>query len=98
MDAGTGQHDAEIAVAERAATPWRERFEPWLWLAPSLILLLGIGLYPSIYTLQASFQSWVMTSGPPEWAWFDNYVQNLSPTGVLGLLGVTVPTTATGTK
>lgn len=70
--------------------PLRERAEPWFWLAPSLLVLLGIGLYPSIYTLVASFQYWVMTSGPPEWTWFDNYAQALTSSDFGGAVGRTL--------
>jgi multiple sugar transport system permease protein len=45
-----------------------------LFIAPSLILLLTIGLYPVIYTAVASMQSWVMGMGLPHFAWFQNYV------------------------
>ena len=89
---------AKLAAVAPDRKPWRERAEPWFWLAPSLILLLGIGLYPSIYTLVASFQAWVMTSGPPEWAWFDNYTQALTSSDfgdavlrTLVLLAITLP-------
>jgi len=70
--------------------PWRQRAEPWFWLAPSLFVLLGIGLYPSIYTLVSSFQYWVFTSGPPEWNGFDNYAQALTSSDFRGAVGRTL--------
>lgn len=100
MDAEAAGHASGLAATSprAAAVPWRERAEPWLWLAPSLLLLLGIGLYPSIYTLVASFQAWVMTSGPPEWAGLDNYAAALTSSDfggavlrTLALLAITLP-------
>lgn len=54
--------------------PWREVAEPWFFIAPSLALLLAIGLYPIIYTLYMSFHAWVMGLGSPSFAGFGNYV------------------------
>jgi len=57
-----------------AASPSRwEAATPWLFIAPSLILLLAIGLYPVIYTAFASTQAWVIGMDPPSFAWFQNY-------------------------
>jgi multiple sugar transport system permease protein len=60
-----------------AASPprWREKMEPWFFILPSVILLLAIGLYPVIYTLIASFQSWVMGMGPPSFGGLQNYIR-----------------------
>ena len=64
----------ERAAPSVAAPPSRwEAATPWLFIAPSLILLLAIGLYPVIYTAFASTQSWVMGMDPPYFAWFQNY-------------------------
>ena len=52
---------------------WRETLEPWFFIAPSVILLLAIGLYPVIYTLVASFQNWVLGLQPPEFSGLQNY-------------------------
>jgi multiple sugar transport system permease protein len=78
--------------------PWREAAEPWFFIAPSLALLLTIGLYPIIYTLYMSFHAWVMGLGPPVFAGFNNYVAAFqSPLFVdsvlrtLVLLGCTLP-------
>lgn len=65
----------EQAAPALVAPPSRwEMATPWLFIAPSLILLLAIGLYPVIYTAVASMQSWVMGMGLPHFAWFQNYV------------------------
>lgn len=57
--------------------PLTERLAPWFFIAPSLILLLGIGLYPVIYTFIISFKAWVMGMGEPTWTGVDNYVNAL---------------------
>src|ERR1700744_4160638 len=58
-----------------AAPPsWKEKMEPWFFILPSVILLLVIGLYPVIYTLIASVQSWVMGMGPPVFGGLQNYI------------------------
>src|SRR5579875_1366715 len=87
-----------IAAAERDSRPWRERLEPWFFVAPSLILLLAIGLYPVVYTLVASFQAWVMGLQPPAFTGFDNYVSALTSSDfghavlrTLVLVAVTLP-------
>lgn len=103
MDARVGEHAALLpghVPAARASwrAPWHERAEPWFWLAPSLVLLLGIGLYPLLYTLVSSFQYWVLTGGPAEWTGFDNYVQAVTSSDFIGavertllLLALTLP-------
>ncbi len=64
----------ECAAPAVVARPSRwEAATPWLFIAPSLILLLAIGLYPVIYTAFASTQAWVMGMDPPYFAWFQNY-------------------------
>ena len=91
MDARVGEHATILPGRIPAArTPWRERAEPWLWLAPSLVLLLGIGLYPLLYTLVSSFQYWVLTGGPAEWTGFDNYVQAVTSSDFSGAVGRTL--------
>ena len=56
-----------------APRTWRETLEPWFFIAPSVILLLVVGLYPTFYTMTASLQSWVMGMGPPAWDGLSNY-------------------------
>lgn len=87
-----------IAAAERDSRPWRERLEPWFFVAPSLILLLAIGLYPIVYTAVASFQAWVMGLQPPAFTGFGNYASALTSSDfgnavlrTLVLVAVTLP-------
>ena len=77
---------------------WREALEPWFFIAPSLILLLAIGLYPVIYTVVASFQNWVLGNGPPAFTGFANYVNAFTSSDFQGsvirtllLIAITLP-------
>lgn len=78
----------------RTAVPdprrWTEKAEPWFFIAPSLLLLLLVGLYPTIYTLASSFQNWVMGMGPPVWTGFGNYVEALTSDDFRGAVGRTL--------
>lgn len=40
----------------------RERFTPWILLAPSFIVLLAVGVYPLLYSLWVSLRSYFPTS------------------------------------
>jgi multiple sugar transport system permease protein len=68
--------DVQDRAPTMAAIPpsWKEKAEPWFFILPSVILLLAIGLYPVIYTLIASLQSWVMGMGPPVFGGLQNYI------------------------
>lgn len=69
----------DLSREARADRPtWAEALAPWLFVAPSLILLLGIGLYPVIFTFVISFKSWVMALGPPSWDGVANYATALT--------------------
>lgn len=75
-----------------------EKVQPWLFIAPSVILLLAIGLYPVLYTLQISFKNWVMGMGPPVFNGGVNYIDALtsqdfqaSVIRTLVLIAVTLP-------
>src|SRR5579875_3750997 len=76
----------------------REAATPWLFIAPSLILLLVVGLYPVIFTLVVSFKYWVMAMGPPAFNGGANYVTALTSSEfgsavarTMILIGVTLP-------
>lgn len=65
-----GRRDAGFGRLERA--------EPWLFIAPSMALLLAVGLYPIAYTFYMSFQHWVLVMGPPTFTGFGNYINALT--------------------
>src|SRR5699024_992350 len=48
----SGAVAAATAPGER--TSWPEALRPWLFVGPSLILLLAVGLYPILYTFYIS--------------------------------------------
>ncbi len=76
----------------------RESLEPWFFIAPSVLLLLAIGLYPTLYTLLASLQIWVMGMAPPSFGGVQNYVHAFTSSDFIGavvrtliLIVVTLP-------
>jgi len=58
--------------------PRLRKWEPWFFVGPSLILLLAVGLYPTIFVAYFSFHSWTMGMGPPVFSGFENYVETLT--------------------
>jgi multiple sugar transport system permease protein len=74
---------ATRAATERAAAPrlarragrsfWRRRYELGL-LAPTVLVLLGLSLYPTLYNLYQSFRE-TQLIGPAKWAGFDNFTR-----------------------
>lgn len=63
--------------------PRIRKWEPWFFLGPSLILLLAVGLYPTIFVAYFSFHSWTMGSGPAVFDGIDNYVSTLNSHGFI---------------
>lgn len=86
------------AIAVKEHIPLKERLAPWFFIAPSLILLLAIGLYPVIYTFIISFKYWVMGMGEPAWTGLANYYSALTSSDfqhsvlrTLLLIGISLP-------
>jgi multiple sugar transport system permease protein len=53
------------------------RIPPWVWLlAPALLFVLAMAVYPLGYSLLLSFRDWKLASSdvPGPWVGFDNYV------------------------
>lgn len=78
--------------------PLRERLAPWGFVAPSLILLLTVGLFPVLYTAYFSVHSWTMGFGAPSFNGIHNYVEALTSSQfgyavlrTLVLLAITLP-------
>ena len=65
--AGRGSHFGH------RANLFADRHFKWLVIAPSIIVLLLIGLYPIIHTGIVSFQQITMLAEDTSWAGFDNY-------------------------
>lgn len=93
-----GLDRAAGAAATEVKVPLSERLTPWFFVAPSLILLLAIGLYPVIFTFIISFKYWVMGMGAPAWTGVSNYMTALTSSDFGGavlrtliLVAVTLP-------
>jgi len=65
-------------ISKGVTKSWREKAEPWLFIAPSVVLLLVIGLYPTVYTAVISFHNWVMGMGEPIFNGGANYITALT--------------------
>ena len=70
-------------VAQQEHVPLTEQLAPWFFIAPSLALLLAIGLYPVVYTFIISFKYWVMGMGEPAWTGLSNYYNALTSSDFL---------------
>lgn len=70
--------DSIAPISQDLTKSWSEKIEPWLFIAPSIILLLVIGLYPTVYTAVISFHNWVMGMGDPVFNGGANYVTALT--------------------
>lgn len=102
MSSRTDISKAGAAAVGAADRPDRltllERSEPWLFIAPSLIVLLAIGLYPMLYTVWISFHNWVLAMGPPRFNGLNNFFHALTSAEfgasilrTLILLAITLP-------
>lgn len=60
--------------------PLMKRLEPWFFVGPSLILLLAVGLYPTVFIAYYSFHAWTMGMGPPIFDGFTNYIDAFTST------------------
>ena len=58
--------------------PRIRQWEPWFFVGPSLLLLLAVGLYPTVFVAYFSFHNWTMGMGPPVFNGFDNYIETLT--------------------
>ena len=66
-----------------------QKLEPWFFVGPSFLLLLLVGLYPTLFVLYYSFQNWTMGMGPATFAGLSNYVQTLTSSEFLAALSNT---------
>lgn len=64
-----------------------ERAAPWLFILPSLLLLLAVGLYPIGFTFYMSFHNWVLGQGAPSFIAFGNYIEVLTSDAFLSAVG-----------
>lgn len=96
--AGLDPQTRSAGVPQEQPVPLRERLEPWFFIAPSLLLLLAVGLFPVLYTGYFSVHNWTMGFGAPTFNGVHNYVEALT-SGDFGyavlrtlvLLAITLP-------
>jgi len=62
---------------------------PWLWLAPIVLLLLFIGIYPLVYNVWNSFREFNPMLGRVEDVGFENWARLLTDTRAREALGTT---------
>jgi multiple sugar transport system permease protein len=85
-DGETAGSALALPVISQLKVPLRKRLEPWFFVAPSLLLLLFVGLYPTVFVLYYSFQNWTMGMAPPAFAGVQNYIDALTSSDFLGSL------------
>jgi len=86
----------------RPASPQRMRpLALLIWIGPSVLLIVGIVVYPLFETVRASFQDFALTGAVKGWAGFDNFEKVLTDpdlprvlanTGIWVVAGVAVTT------
>lgn len=72
--------DASQPTSQTVAGPGlaaRNRRDGWLMVAPAVILLLGLGIYPLVRALTLSFQRWELQSPEQPWVGLANYGEAL---------------------
>ena len=68
--------DASQPTSQPVAGPSlaaRNRRDGWLMVAPAVVLLLGLGIYPLVRALTLSFQRWELQSPEQPWVGLANY-------------------------
>lgn len=78
----------ERTTAARRGPSWaaRRRRDGWLMVAPAVLLILGLGVYPLISSLALSFQKWELQSQDRPFVGLANYREALADGRVWGSL------------
>lgn len=63
---------------KRGYTSWWERNLRYLFVAPSVVMILGIGIFPLLYSLYVSFLQWDLQRPVKRFIWFRNYTKALT--------------------
>ena len=81
----------EVAGARVERRARQERWTPWLLLAPCLLVILVVGIYPLLYSFWISFYAYHPTnpSFPSGFVFLDNYLSILSDKRALHSFGLT---------
>jgi multiple sugar transport system permease protein len=91
MATSTDSTAATVAKHKRPDRPTgMEHATPWLFILPSVLLLLAVGLYPIGYTFFISFHSWTLGQAAPSFIALSNYVEVLTDGAFLDAVGRTM--------
>ncbi len=74
MSQVTGQLTTAPAAERRRGAQWFERRTPLLFVLPAVILLLGLGLFPFIYSFGISFTKWDLQDPVRSFVGLQNYI------------------------
>ena len=89
-----------LSIATTSRTRWRlPHYVPWLLIAPSIVLLLALILFPLLFALKNSFYFWNLQMSPVPMGYIgaDNYRMAFSSSFFLGALQTTLLMTVVGT-
>ena len=96
--AGRGGPRVALGTPSGAATLARRRHlsdSPWPWLAPLIVLLAGLALYPLFYNIWLSFHEFVPRERGLAWVGTENWSRLWADERMWGSLWVTLRYTAT---
>jgi len=70
---------SKVSLAMRWSN-FQRRYAPYIFISPFFILFLVFGLYPTLFSLYMSFQSWTPSDGWGRWKYvgFENYTFTLT--------------------
>lgn len=83
-------------TTKRAAKrPLRDRIAPpsrmgWFFVAPALIILLAMTIFPALYLLRSSFYSFTLLSGQSQFVGLQNYIYDLTNPDIRGSILITL--------
>ena len=66
---------APRTTARQANKTWRSRRLPWLFVAPSLLIVLLVTIFPTLYSFYLSFFRWEPTIPNPPFIGLGNYAE-----------------------
>lgn len=68
-------------------TDLKRKLQPYLWFAPTMLVVTGILLYPLLWSLYLSFCSWSLINPDNfSFVWLDNYINAFKEPGFLSAL------------
>ena len=85
---GKQRTDKVPRLSSRTRRRWRKNLQGWAFASPFVIGFLGLWLYPMLYSIWLTVQSWDLLT-PPEFVGFENVTLLLSDAKFLKALGNT---------